>query len=148
MWHNTTNVLSSKCYFFRLHFMQIFTQLYIPLAMRFAYFDFFRLKSDHTFILVCLGIAGTLQLFMLFQKVIGRSFYLPNSLVPGYYNYYKKVGKLEQQDEKCSICFNELKKQHDEDDADTLDKKLLSKHYMETPCQHKFHTECLKPWMD
>lgn len=29
-----------------------------------------------------------------------------------------------------------------------MKKTLLSKKYMETPCKHRFHVECLKSWMD
>ncbi len=48
------------------------------------------------------------------------------------------------EDQECPICFESLK----ENPGDEEDQKLLAWYYMQTPCKHNFHLECLRLWMD
>ena len=86
--------------------------------MRYDYFDFFKLKNDFKFVCSCLIVTGILQAIMLLQRILGRCFFLPKSLIPGYYDYYKDILTLEHPDEKCPICLNELRKGGEDGDTD------------------------------
>ena len=83
---------------------------------------------------------------MYLQKLFGRCFFLPKKCIPGYYDYVRKISKLEDKDENCPICFSPLVEDPDSGDND-LEKELIQKTYMETPCKHYFHPKCLQQWM-
>ena len=81
------------------------------------------------------------------QKYFGPVFFLPKFLIPNYFNYYKKLKKLENADTvNCPICFVNLTESPEENPDNKTD--LILKRYMETPCNHTFHESCLKLWME
>lgn len=146
IYHNTFNVINKNCFNYKVHFFMFFTQLFFPLSMRFSFFDFFRLIPNKNFIIISTSVMSGLLFFMVLQRFLGRTFYLPKFLNPNYYEYLHKVDTLENQDEKCPICLIELSQSVEE--TTDANKNLLNKFYMQTPCKHKFHEKCLIYWMD
>lgn len=67
---------------------------------------------------------------------------MPKKCIPGYFDYTRKISKLENKEENCPICFSGLTEDPDANEND-LEKELILKDYMETPCKHKFHSKCL-----
>ena len=50
-------------------------------------------------------------------------------------------------DETCSICFNHLTENPEENESN-LENEILVKTFSRTPCNHDFHQSCLTKWMD
>ena len=60
---------------------------------------------------------------------------------------------MEQQDiqwesEECVICMNKLRVDVDSNGHVNDHNSTFAKYYMQTPCNHKYHIQCLKKWMD
>ena len=88
---------------------------------------------------------------LLLQDKLGSRFFLPSRFQAHKYDYYRAVPRADESfiDEaeagltaeaerpsshECVICYNDI---------------ALSKgRYMVTPCEHLFHTECLKQWLE
>lgn len=145
IFHNCFNVVKKHCFYFKLHFLFIFPQIFYPIILRSGLFSFFSFKPDFTFILTIFSLITFFLIIMIFQKYFGRSFFLPKFLMPNYFNYYQKLDKIEKnEDTNCPICFGDLT----EDPDDGVDGKFLMKKFMQTPCKHNFHVKCLQLWMD
>lgn len=145
IFHNCYNVINKHCFYFKLHFIFIGSQLFYPIAMRCSFFTFFRLKPDYYFIFILSILTIFFMIVMFLQKLFGRNFFLPKCLIPNYFNYFKKLKNLEDAaNQNCPICFCALNENPDDD----LPEQLILKNYMKTPCEHLFHEKCLKLWMD
>lgn len=90
-----------------------------------------------------LFLGQTLILYL--QHKYGPRFIIPKFLQPKQYNYYQEYKPRDM--EECAICLNSLMMEPEQLEQD-LDKVLLIKTLMITPCNHKFHPTCLKNWMD
>lgn len=145
--YNCYHVIKRNCFRWRLHFMLIFAQVFYPVAMRAFPNNIFRLRNDFNFIFFLLSLVWLELALMFFQRYFGPSFFLPRFLIPNYYNYYKKMKNLPSADtNNCPICFIPLTDQPDV--SHDLRTRLVLTQYMETPCKHRFHEQCLQQWMD
>ena len=128
------------------------TQCFLPLYIRACPNNIFLTKINYlwslAFVLVILAQIAVLYL----QKKFGARFFLPDKYKYwNEYNYYRNLEEcdLEDGDTECWICLNLLSYL----DPDTPNSDQTSRNgyrrivYMQTPCLHKFHIECLKPWM-
>ncbi len=120
-----------------------FTRMFIPLYFFGCPYNFLiSLVESKSFISsnVCLlfVIWGTLQVLILaLQDKFGPRFFLPRSLFPSSYNYYRPIPikDLESSNQnECVICYNIIEA-HNND-------------YMIAPCDHVFHKSCLQQWMN
>lgn len=146
IYHNCFNIVQKHCFYFKLHLLIFCSQVFYPIILRSGIFPFFAFKRDLNFIIILAGMNLFFVLVMILQKYIGRTFFLPNCLIPNYYNYYKKISNLKKEDDsKCPICFCELTENPEENSKKS---KLIFKRYMKTPCAHNFHVKCLQQWMD
>lgn len=89
------------------------------------------------------------------QSRLGSRFFVPKRFLPNYFNYKLKI-KLDEENKEleCSICLQNLFEEPlKEADANQLNMSLMETNLhkevsiMNTPCNHKFHEECLSQWM-
>lgn len=57
------------------------------------------------------------------------------------------VSESAQLSEDCIICMHNLRFEVDDSMQLVDGTSVRSKHYMQTPCNHKFHEKCLTSWM-
>lgn len=150
---NFTEVTQRNCFLFDLHLPLILSQLFYPLYMKSFSFSFFRLTPVVSFPIALVGEVTFLLLLLGLQKVFGACFFIPKSCIPNYFNYFKKFSSKVEADETCPICFSNLREFSDDvEEAKENDSKteapLIPKRFMETPCKHRFHENCLKNWME
>lgn len=145
IFHNSFYVINKHCFYFKLHFIFVGSQLFYPIAMRCSFFTFFRLRPDFIYILILFTMFIFFMIIMFMQKLFGRNFFLPKCMIPNYFNYFNKLKNLEDAtNQNCPICFCALNENPDDDSSE----QLILKNYMKTPCEHLFHEKCLKLWMD
>ena len=81
---------------------------------------------------------GTLQVFVLFmQDKFGSRFFLPRSMFPISYDYYRVIPVKDEEIStqlECVICYNIIEARKND--------------YMIAPCDHIFHKACLQQWMN
>jgi hypothetical protein len=91
--------------------------LHCPLFLSYIFFfcylkgfnSFFELSYSHWFTIIICSQVLIFMLIMIFQRIFGPLFFLPNSLKPGYYNYYRKFSKHPVDPEAtCSICLTNV----------------------------------------
>ncbi|CAD8198094.1 unnamed protein product [Paramecium octaurelia] len=117
----------------------------VPLYFRGYPNNFRRLKPSLEFC-VCWILIYLFQILILyFQYKKGPRKIIPRCLLPKQYNYYQDYKTQELED--CAICLLHLMIEPDQQEQD-LDRMLVSKVLMITPCGHKFHPSCLKSWME
>ncbi|CAK94524.1 unnamed protein product (macronuclear) [Paramecium tetraurelia] len=117
----------------------------VPLYFRGYPNNFRRLKPSPEFC-VCLVLIYLIQILILYlQYKKGPRKIIPKCLLPKQYNYYQDYKTQELED--CAICLLHLMIEPDQQEQD-LDRMLVSKLLMITPCGHKFHPSCLKSWME
>ena len=128
------------------------TQCFLPLYLRACPNNIFLSETNYlwSFVFVIVVFAQIAILYL--QKKLGARFFLPEKYKYwNEYNYYRNLEEsdLEEGDTECCICLNLLSTI----DPDTQTQNNNARNgyhritYMQTPCLHKFHTECLKPWM-
>lgn len=145
--YNTFNVIRNNCFKLHVHGALMISQFMYPLGLRCFNSKLFQLRQDSNFGIVLISILVAQIMIMNLQKLFGPAFYLPKILIPGYFEYTKRLNDLENpEDFNCPICFGSLLESPDCDV--TTAKKLLPYRYMETPCKHKYHESCLKSWME
>lgn len=85
------------------------------------------------------------------QKKFGARFFLPEKLRHwAEYNYYRSLAEAdtEEGEHECCICLNPLSHLEGDNTNNPIPPHGYQRIvYMQTPCNHKFHTECLKPWL-
>lgn len=150
---NFHGVTQKNCFLWGLHLPFVLAQLFYPIFMKGLRFSFFKLTPKRYFPLILLAEAffGLGLLFL--QKCFGACFFLPKCLIPNYFNYFRRFSSYPvEEGENCPICFSGLTENPDDapDDPDQDPKTLglLPKKYMETPCKHRFHEQCLRNWME
>jgi hypothetical protein len=152
--YNFHGVTQKNCFLWDVHLPFIISQIFYPIFMKGFSFSFFKLTPVKYFPMVIIGelFFGLVILFL--QKCFGACFFLPKCMIPNYFNYFKKFSSHPvEEGDTCPICFSELTKNPDdevEEDVESDPKKrpLLPKKYMQTPCGHRFHEDCLKNWME
>lgn len=145
--YNINNVNRNNCYIWEIHPALIFSQIFYPIFMKGTSISFFKLTPDNLFPIIILSLSIFFNLFLFLQKSFGACFFLPKCMIPNYFNYFKKFEQHRvKEDETCPICFSLLTESPETDENDKVI-GLLPKRYMETPCNHMFHEECLKEWM-
>lgn len=98
---------------------------------------------------------------LILQKKYGSRFFLPLKLRSwNEHNYYHNVieDDIELQEMECCICLSNISlgvNIHTPDSSEGVDNGEEGHRvdpqpsmYMQTPCNHKFHIHCLKPWMN
>ncbi|CAD8107767.1 unnamed protein product [Paramecium sonneborni] len=117
----------------------------VPLYFRGYPDNFRRLKPSLEFCISWLLIFFVQILILYIQYKKGPRKIIPKCLLPKQYNYYQNYKIQELED--CAICLLHLMIEPDQQEQD-LDRMLVSKVLMITPCGHKFHPFCLKSWME
>ncbi|CAD8108254.1 unnamed protein product [Paramecium sonneborni] len=117
----------------------------VPLYFRGYPNNFRRLKPSIEFCIcwVLVYLVQILILYIQFKK--GPRKIIPKCLLPKQYNYFQDYKPLDQED--CAICLLHLMIEPNQQEQD-LDRMLVSKVLMITPCGHKFHPYCLKTWLE
>ncbi len=81
---------------------------------------------------------GTFQVIVLaLQDKFGSRFFLPRSMFPSSYDYYRMIPVKDEENcnqLECVICYNIIEAQNND--------------YMIAPCDHVFHKACLQQWMN
>jgi len=83
----------------------------------------------------CMNLSGWIffQVFLLFlQDKYGAQFFIPAQFLPPKYNYHRAIPSTVQ-DLSCVICMQQV--------------NPMETQYMITPCDHVFHDECLRQWL-
>jgi hypothetical protein len=144
IYHNSRFISRRSCFDWRIHLVVFLTQVSYPIGMKFFDDNIFKTPKDRTFCFILFGIVLAQLVFMALQKVLGNLFFLPRSL-RNEYSYIRDLGNTPNAGElTCPICMFKLSESPEEEG---LTKHLITK-FMETPCNHSFHEECLKKWLD
>ena len=151
--YNFRGVTRKNCFLWQLHLPLIISQIFYPIFIKGINFSFFKLSPSKFFSFIILCEIFFLLIVLLLQKIFGAYFFLPKCMIPNHYNYFKNFSSFPiKNDENCPICFSKL--MTNPDDTSEYEKSnpkkeyLLPLKYMETPCKHRFHLNCLKIWMD
>jgi hypothetical protein len=126
------------------------TQCMLPLYLRGCPENQFLAKPDLTWAAFFVMVVGAQVVVLILQKKLGSRFFLPEKYKYwNEYNYYRSLDEndIEEGDVECCICLNSIS--HIEGEAVQSDGRPRYQRiiYMQTPCLHKFHNDCLKPWM-
>jgi hypothetical protein len=74
------------------------------------------------------------------QYFFGPRFFIPSFYLPEKYNYKREPlineNNLEEGEFNCVICLTSIEKEND-----------IYIDFMVAPCDHVFHDDCLKRWM-
>ena len=89
--YNIKGVTQSNCFHANFHLPLFLPQLVYPIFLKGNSFSFFLLTPVYYFPVVLIAEVGFLVFFMFLQKTFGACFFLPNCLIPGYFNYFKKL---------------------------------------------------------
>ncbi len=85
------------------------------------------------------------------QHRLGSRFFVPKRFLPNYYDYRIKITANEETRElDCSICLQSLFQNTGQSGLnESLGEEMMGETtIMNTPCNHKFHQECLGQWME
>ena len=94
--------------------------------------NFVHAEPHYLFLFYLLAWLG-LQLTVLFlQDYLGPRFFVPRQFLPAKYNYQRAYRGTEEPE--CVICMS------------TVD--INGRDFMQTPCDHMFHEQCLLQWLD
>ena len=151
VFHNLSNISKQNLFIWWLHLSFFLNYLFFFSYLK-GFPAFFNFSYDIKFPFIVCSQVGLCLLIMIFQRVFGTWFFIPKSMRPGYYNYFRKIDSSSLEgDETCAICLLELTTNPEEVENDHLLDELTKKphtHFMETPCKHRFHSFCLKTWID
>jgi hypothetical protein len=129
------------------------TQCFLPIYIRGCPDNQFLAKPDQQWWVLFIAVLLAQITILILQKKIGSRFFLPDKYrYWNEFNYYRNLEEtdVEEGEVECCICLNILS--HIEADSSTANPRRMFNQYqrivyMQTPCMHKFHTDCLKPWM-
>jgi transmembrane E3 ubiquitin-protein ligase len=129
------------------------TQCFLPIYMRGCSDNQFLTRPDQQWWILFISVLLAQITILILQKKIGSRFFLPEKYrYWNEYNYYRNLEEadVEEGETECCICLNLLS--YIETDAATHNPRRMFYQYqrivfMQTPCAHKFHSNCLKPWM-
>eukprot|EP00817_Percolomonadidae_sp_ATCC50343_P007346 CAMPEP_0117428452 /NCGR_PEP_ID=MMETSP0758-20121206/8152_1 /TAXON_ID=63605 /ORGANISM="Percolomonas cosmopolitus, Strain AE-1 (ATCC 50343)" /LENGTH=141 /DNA_ID=CAMNT_0005214807 /DNA_START=1371 /DNA_END=1796 /DNA_ORIENTATION=+ len=97
--------------------------------------NFFGIKTQ-LIVTICLSAwVGIQALILLLQYVFGGRVFIPKWIMPKGYSYYRPIPEsaIENGECTCVICLEVVPE---------------TEKAMVTPCNHAFHEECLKRWME
>lgn len=138
--HNSCNLLKKDCFDPIIHIQFFLPQIIFPISLRGLPFNYLQINKDLNFTLIMILLPSISLLVMYLQSKLGASFFLPKILRPNYYNYDRKTELMEEEEVNCPICFEDLT-------LSTDNESMMSDSFMQTPCGHNFHPNCLKQWM-
>ena len=125
--------------------------------------NFVGLETHPTFCLCTCLYVGAQVLVLFLQGMHGGRFLVPKALQPPKYDYHRPVPRaILDNTPECVICMLPLTDPSpyardappasgsaaDAPQQLEAGQALDPAHYMLTPCNHLFHTECLAQWMD
>lgn len=92
--------------------------------------------------LTLIGLVGLQVVILVLQRIFGPRYFIPASLLPDSYNYYRVVQKPSDLAKgieeggcfECVICMTDI--------------SYTGKTLVTTPCDHYFHETCLQQWME
>ncbi len=117
----------------------------------------FKLAPNNTLVFILVTVFACEALLLILQGRIGPRFFVPKRLRPNYFDYSYKMNAKEH-GEDCAICLqglidNPSTTATSASDEPSLNQEILVKEecleamVMKTPCNHKFHEECLIQWV-
>ena len=131
---------------------------FLPLYLKGCPGNILQIKPSSTFCLFYLSVIALQFIVMVAQRVKGPRFMIPKRYRPNSYDYIRRFHAVEDLEsaalsdsshlnDECIICMHNLR--FEVDDAMQLidGTSVRSKHFMQTPCNHKFHEVCLSSWM-
>ena len=146
--HNCTGLSKEHLFIWWLH-IPVFTSYVLFFCCMKGFHSFFNFEYSYGFIAIVCSEVFVCMVIMIFQRILEPLFFLPKSMRPGYYDYYRKFETCPVDPEAtCAICLLHI---HDDPldggEQDGTQEKLLHDSFMETPCGHRFHSTCLKEWI-
>eukprot|EP00455_Lapot_gusevi_P012083 TRINITY_DN15667_c0_g1_i1.p1 TRINITY_DN15667_c0_g1~~TRINITY_DN15667_c0_g1_i1.p1 ORF type:complete len:234 (-),score=37.10 TRINITY_DN15667_c0_g1_i1:136-771(-) len=108
------------------------TRLALPLFAFGCPISFWPAAKSLVFCLILAVWQGVQVVVLLLQDMLGPRFFVPARFLPPKYNYHQRI-RITPELGPCAVCFEEF----DEE----------AQNFMVTPCNHVFHTECLRRWM-
>eukprot|EP00347_Sterkiella_histriomuscorum_P000980 403373792 len=145
---------------------------FLPLYSRLCPNNIFEREPEYFFGFLYAGYMIIQVGIIYLQKVLGPRFIVPKRFRQqiNTHNYFVKIKKSQQNDhnstqeisenenqdleiqEECVICMNPLMYEVSQDRNQSMignqSQQKLSKVFMRTPCNHKYHVQCLTKWMD
>lgn len=145
--HNCIGMSREQCFIWWLH-TPFFTSYIFFFSCLKGFDTFFNFEYSKGFVLIICSEVFLCLIFMILQRMFDPFFFLPKSLRPGYYNYYRKFETHQVEAETtCAICLLEIHSDPLKNEDKKSQENLLHDSFMETPCGHRFHSECLKEWI-
>jgi len=126
------------------------SQCFLPLYIRGYPNNQFLTETNYTWSMCFLAVILLQIAILILQKKLGARFMLPEKLrYWNEYNYYRNLDDADEEEGEieCCICLNSLWYIEPETEGQPRETSYHRIIYMQTPCQHKFHIECLKPWL-
>eukprot|EP00818_Percolomonas_sp_WS_P010408 CAMPEP_0117441696 /NCGR_PEP_ID=MMETSP0759-20121206/3766_1 /TAXON_ID=63605 /ORGANISM="Percolomonas cosmopolitus, Strain WS" /LENGTH=635 /DNA_ID=CAMNT_0005233555 /DNA_START=1264 /DNA_END=3171 /DNA_ORIENTATION=- len=110
------------------------TRLIIPLYFFGCPHNFFGTEVNYVYCLLLTSWVFLQSSVLLFQYYFGSRSFIPKLFLPKKYNYKRPIPEelIERGELTCVICYENV----DEED------------HLVTPCNHLYHEECLKHWME
>ncbi|KAK1358909.1 Transmembrane E3 ubiquitin-protein ligase 1 [Heracleum sosnowskyi] len=112
------------------------TRLAIPLYIFGCPRNFMHSKPDKNWCICLVGFVGLQVLILLLQHYPGSRSFILYQILPIKYNYHKRSDQDINCATYCVICMT------------AVDFSQPPNVCMVTPCDHFFHSECLRKWMD
>ncbi|KAK1358912.1 Transmembrane E3 ubiquitin-protein ligase 1 [Heracleum sosnowskyi] len=94
------------------------------------------IKPDKNWCICLVGFVGLQALILLLQYYLGSRSFILFQILPIKYNYHKRSDQDINRATDCVICMTAVDFSHPPNVC------------MVTPCDHFFHSECLRKWMD
>uniref|UniRef100_A0A7S0HZX6 RING-type E3 ubiquitin transferase n=1 Tax=Hanusia phi TaxID=3032 RepID=A0A7S0HZX6_9CRYP len=113
------------------------TRLLIPLYAFACPYNFLHSEPNYTLAFSLVAWVGFQVAILILQHYKGPRFFIPRIFRPEKYDYYRRIpmeSPSESQD--CAICMMSVGSSHDTSPR------------VVTPCDHVFHQDCLKRWME
>lgn len=135
-------------------FGYIGSRLLIPIYERSCPENRFKLTPDLSLVFIILSIYLLEIVLLALQYKLGSRFFVPKRFLPNFYEYRQKLKSDESTRElECAICLQNLFEAAPSHElvlnSSVLKDELVGEvTVMNTPCNHKFHEECLTQWME